>query len=178
MNYIDAALAVNEGSVGPDWAAGPQWCIFDSQEIEHQKWDIDETTGEEGYFFKADTLDELQEKLMANPYQKFRMPKGRLAETVARYNGFVEKGHDDDFEKPKLKRKIEKGPFYAAWCTVCTHDTYAGLRINGKCQVVDLAGKVIPGLYCGGESAGGSSQHGMGRCFTAGYIIGGEVVKG
>ncbi len=178
MNYIDAALAVNEGSVGPDWAAGPQWCIFDSQEIEHQKWVIDETTGEEGYFFKADTLDELQEKLMANPYQKFRMPKGRLAETVARYNGFVEKGHDDDFEKPKLKRKIEKGPFYAAWCTVCTHDTYAGLRINGKCQVVDLAGKVIPGLYCGGESAGGSSQHGMGRCFTAGYIIGGEVVKG
>ena len=105
-------------------------------------------------------------KLMANPYQKFRMPKGRLAETVARYNGFVEKGHDDDFEKPKLKRKIEKGPFYAAWCTVCTHDTYAGLRINGKCQVVDLAGKVIPGLYCGGESAG--SAAGMGRLLHCG----------
>lgn len=178
MSYNDAALALNEGSEGPDWAAGPQWAIFDSETVRRERWKIDENTGEEGYFFKADTLDELQEKLMANPFQKYRMPKGRLAETVARYNSFVDKGHDDDFEKPKMKRKIETGPFYAAWCTVCTHDTYAGLRINGKCQVMDLAGNVIPGLYCGGESAGGSSQHGMGRCFTGGYIIGGEVVKG
>ena len=73
--------------------------------------------------------------------------------------------------------EIEKGPFYAAWCTVCTHDTYAGLRVNGKNQVVDLKGDVIPGLYCGGESAGGCSMHGLGRCLTAGYVIGGEVVK-
>ena len=121
-------------------------------------------------FVKGATVEEVAAKAGINA--------AALKATVARYNGFVEKGHDDDFEKPKLKRKIEKGPFYAAWCTVCTHDTYAGLRINGKCQVVDLAGKVILGLYCGGESAGGSSQHGMGRCFTAGYIIGGEVVKG
>lgn len=148
------------------------------QAIKREQWKIDENSGEEGYFFKADTLDELQEKLTQNPYQKFKLPKGRLAETVARYNAFVEKGVDEDFDKPKPRYKIEQGPFYAAWCTVCTHDTYAGLRVNGKNQVVDMAGKVIPGLYCGGESAGGATQHGMGRCFTAGYIIGAEVVKG
>lgn len=177
-NYIDAACAINEGSQGPDWEAGPQWAIFDSAAIKREQWKIDENSGEEGYFFKADTLDELQEKLTQNPYQKFKLPKGRLAETVARYNAFVEKGVDEDFDKPKPRYKIEQGPFYAAWCTVCTHDTYAGLRVNGKNQVVDMAGKVIPGLYCGGESAGGATQHGMGRCFTAGYIIGAEVVKG
>ena len=123
-----------------------QWAIFDSAAIKREQWKIDENSGEEGYFFKADTLDELQEKLTQNPYQKFKLPKGRLAETVARYNAFVEKGVDEDFDKPKPRYKIEQGPFYAAWCTVCTHDTYAGLRVNGKNQVVDMAGKVIPGL--------------------------------
>ena len=177
MNYIDAALAINEGSTAPDWSAGPQWAIFDSAAIKREQWKITEDTGEEGYFFVADTLDELQEKLTQNPYQKYKMPKGRLAETVKRYNEMVEKGKDEDFDKPKPKYKIEKGPFYAAWCTVCTHDTYAGLRVNGKNQVVDRRADVIPGLYCGGASAGGCSMHGLGRCLTAGYVIGGEVVK-
>ena len=43
------------------------------------------------------------------------------------------------------------------------------------CRVVDLSGKPIAGLWCGGESAGGSSQHGLGRCITQGYIIGQRV---
>ena len=52
------------------------------------------------------------------------------------------------------------------------HDSRVGLRINAECQVVDLWGNVIPGLYCGGESAGGCSQHGQGRCITQGFIAG------
>ena len=52
------------------------------------------------------------------------------------------------------------------------HDTRAGLRINAKCQVLDMKGRVIPSLYCAGESAGGFNQHGMGRCATQGYISG------
>jgi succinate dehydrogenase/fumarate reductase flavoprotein subunit len=52
------------------------------------------------------------------------------------------------------------------------HDTRAGLRINAKCQVVDFYGSVIPGLYCGGESAGGFSLHGLARCAVQGRIIG------
>jgi predicted oxidoreductase len=55
------------------------------------------------------------------------------------------------------------------------HDTYAGLRINMKCQVMDMKGQVIQGLYGGGESAGGCSQHGQGRCITQGYISGKEA---
>ena len=52
------------------------------------------------------------------------------------------------------------------------HDTRAGLRINAKCQVIDLPGNVIPGLYCGGESAGGFSQHGLARAACQGWIAG------
>jgi succinate dehydrogenase/fumarate reductase flavoprotein subunit len=52
------------------------------------------------------------------------------------------------------------------------HDTRAGLRINARCQVLDLSGAVIPGLYCGGESAGGFSLHGLPRAICQGLIAG------
>jgi hypothetical protein len=71
--------------------------------------------------------------------------------------------------------KIQTPPFYAAWASPVVHDTYAGLRINIKCQLMDFGGQVIPGLYCGGESAGGCSQHGQGRAITQGYIAGKEA---
>jgi succinate dehydrogenase/fumarate reductase flavoprotein subunit len=95
-----------------------------------------------------------------------------LQATVERYNSMVDRGEDSDFGKPAPKYKIETPPFYAAWATLVVHDTRAGLRINAKCQVLDLDGNVIPGLYCAGESAGGFNQHGMGRCATQGYICG------
>jgi succinate dehydrogenase/fumarate reductase flavoprotein subunit len=38
-------------------------------------------------------------------------------------------------------------------------------------------GQPIPGLYCGGESAGGCSQHGQGRAITQGYIAGREAAN-
>jgi succinate dehydrogenase/fumarate reductase flavoprotein subunit len=91
---------------------------------------------------------------------------------VARYNSFVDGGEDKDFGKPTPKFKIQTSPFYAAWGTPLVHDTRTGLRINAKCQVIDLNGKLIPGLYCAGESAGGFNQHGMGRCTTQGFIAG------
>lgn len=100
-----------------------------------------------------------------------------LQETVDRYNSFVDKGVDEDFGKPAPKYKIQKPPFYAAWGTVIVHDTRSGLRIDAKCRVIDMNGKVIPGLYCAGESAGGFNQHGMGRCVTQGFICGTDAAK-
>ena len=104
------------------------------------------------------------------------MPPKNLEETVARYNSFVDAGKDVDFGKPTPKYKIAKSPFYAAWATPVIHDTRAGLRINAKCQVQDMNGQVIPGLYCGGESAGGFSQHGLARAICQGYIAGRNAV--
>ena len=105
-------------------------------------------------------------------YQRVPMPPRTLEETVARYNGFVDSGKDEDFGKPRPLYTIAKPPFYAAWATPVIHDTRAGLRINGKCQVVDMNGEVIPGLYCGGESAGGFSMHGLARATCQGFIAG------
>ena len=52
------------------------------------------------------------------------------------------------------------------------HDCLSGLRINARAQVIDLRGEVIPGLYCGGESAGGFNQHGLARSIVQGRIAG------
>jgi succinate dehydrogenase/fumarate reductase flavoprotein subunit len=91
---------------------------------------------------------------------------------VTNYNTFVEDGVDSDFGKPKPLYKIQKPPFYAAWATPVVHDTRAGLRIDAGCRVIDLRGAAIPGLYCGGESAGGFSLHGLARCLVQGLIAG------
>ena len=110
-------------------------------------------------------------------HQRVPMPPQNLAATVSRYNGFVEAGVDADFDKPKPLYKIAKPPFYAAWATPVIHDTRAGLRINARCQVLDLNGAVIPGLYCGGESAGGFSLHGLPRAICQGLIAGRNAAR-
>ena len=176
-NYVDAALAINEGSAPPDFSAGPQWAIFDANAVAREQWNLAPPATLPDYFFSAPTLAELAGLVTRNPHQHVEMPAAHLEATVNRYNTMVDLGVDPDFDKPSPAYKIDTPPFYAAWATFTAHDTYAGLRINMKCQVIDLQGQVIPGLYCGGESAGGCSQHGLGRCTTQGYIAGAEAAK-
>jgi hypothetical protein len=168
----DAALAMNEGSRAPDYASGPVWAIFDAAAVARGGWKIRYpyiADPPDGYFHKADTLAELAKKVMGHPHQK--MPLKYLVETVARYNAFADKGVDQDFEKPVLHR-IDTPPFYAAIASIRVLDSYGGLRINGKAQVLDTQGQVIRGLYAGGEASGGGTQHGIGRASVHGYIAG------
>ena len=168
----DAALAMNEGSKAPDFASGPVWAVFDAAAVQRGGWKIRYpyiADPPDGYFHKADTLHELAKKVMGHPYQK--MPLKYLEETVARYNALADKGADEDFEKPVMHR-IDTPPFYAAIASIRVLDSYGGLRINGKAQVLDTLGEVIPGLYAGGEASGGGWQHGIGRATVHGYIAG------
>jgi len=173
-NFIDAALAgIGDGHNG----GGPIWAIFDADAVTREKWDPKPPNVDikAGLFFSADTLGDLAKKIKMQ-YQRVPMPPENLEQTVARYNSFVDSGVDEDFGKPKPLHKIEKAPFHAAWATPVVHDSRAGLRINAKCQVMDMNAKVIPGLYCGGESAGGFSQHGLARAACQGYIAGKNAV--
>jgi hypothetical protein len=163
---------MNEYSEPPDYSAGPVWAIFDADAVERNKWKVTPPYVDlDGYFFSANTLTDLAAAIK-NEYQAKPMKGEMLGATVERYNSFVDAGKDADFGKPTPKYKIQKPPFYAAWATPNVHDTRSGLRINGKCQVMDMNARVIPGLYCAGESAGGFNQHGLGRCTTQGYIAG------
>ena len=167
-NFLNAAMAgIGDGHNG----GGPIWAIFDADAVAREKWNPESpfVDFEQGFFFKADTLAELAAKIQMK-YQRVPMPPAALEATVARYNSFVDAGEDKDFGKAKPLHKIGKAPFYAAWSTPVLHDTRAGIRINAKCQVVDMQGGLIPGLYCGGESAGGFSEHGLARCVVQGLI--------
>jgi succinate dehydrogenase/fumarate reductase flavoprotein subunit len=171
-NFTHAALAMNEYSEPPDYCPGPVWAIFDAEAAAREGWKVvPPYVDPEGYFFSANTIAELAAAIK-NEYQAKPMKGEILQATVQRYNSFVDFGEDQDFGKPTPKYRIATPPFYAAWATPVVHDTRAGLRINGKCQVIDMDGKTIPGLYCAGESAGGFNQHGMGRCATQGFIAG------
>jgi hypothetical protein len=169
-NFINAALAgIGDGHNG----GGAIWAIFDAEAVRREKWTpappyVDNARG---FFFQADTVAELAAKIVMK-HQRIAMPAATLAGTVARYNGFVDSGVDEDFGKPTPRYRIERAPFYAAWATPVVHDTRAGLRINAQCQVVDMQGQAIPGLYCGGESAGGFSEHGLARAVVQGLIAG------
>ena len=169
-NFINAALAgIGDGRNG----GGPIWAIFDADAVAREQWNpappyVDTDAG---FFFSANSIEEVAAKIVMK-HQRLPMPPQHLARTVSRYNAFVETGIDSDFEKPKPRYKIEKPPFYAAWATPVIHDTRAGLRINARCQVLDLNGAVIPGLYCGGELAGGLSLHGLPRAVCQGFIAG------
>jgi len=179
-DFLNACLGTN-GNLGKEAkknGGGPIWAIFDSAAVEREQWDprppyVDRS----GYFFTADTIAELAGKI-SNPYQLHAVPAKALEETVARYNSFVDAGKDADFNKPKPLYKIEKPPFHAAWATPILHDCLAGLRINTKCQVIDIHGKVIPGMYCCGESAGGFALHGLPRVLVFGRVAGREAANG
>jgi len=169
-NFLDAALAgTGEVSNG----GGPIWAIFDSDAVKREGWNVTPPYVDiaAGYFFSANSIAQLATNIV-NKYQRKSMPASALENTVTKYNSYVEGGKDLDFGKPAPKYPIQTPPFHAAWATPVIHDTRSGLRINANCEVVDLYGHVIPGLYCGGESAGGFGLHGLARCTVQGRIAG------
>jgi succinate dehydrogenase/fumarate reductase flavoprotein subunit len=140
--------------------------------VTREEWDVKPPhVDPAGYFFSADTIEELAGRIV-NEYQWRPMPGAGLRKTVERYNSFVDSGVDADFKKPRPMHKIARPPFYAAWHTPALHDSYTGIRISTSAQVIDLHGKVIPGLYACGDSAGGFGQHGICRAATFGRIAG------
>lgn len=175
---VDAAIAINEGSTAPDYFTGPLWAIFDAGTVERDGWDISFPfmNDKNGTFFAADTIEELADKILAYRYQ--RVPMRHLKATVDSWNSYVDAGSDPDFGRGEdaPMHKLDTPPFYAALIAPIWHDSYGGLRINGKAEVVDLEGNVIPGLYAGGEASGGGNQHGLGRCLVHGYIAGNSIV--
>lgn len=109
---------------------------------------------ETGDAFKADTIEELA--------QKMGVPVDAFVETVKKYNAFVDARNDADFgRKEHNLKKIEKAPFYSCLAGMSVHHTMGGLDINTRAQVLDRHGKVIPALYAAGEITGGI--HGANR---------------
>ncbi|MDR2403730.1 MAG: FAD-dependent oxidoreductase [Spirochaetaceae bacterium] len=97
--------------------------------------------------YKANTLADLEAQL--------GIPPGNLQAEIARYNGFIDAGVDQDFGKRNFGAKISVPPFYATPRSPSVHHTMGGLAIDGSTRVLNTSGKPIPGLYAAGEVTGG-----------------------
>lgn len=136
-----------------------------------------------GFIMKADTIEELAGKM--------GVPAKALRETVDRFNGFAQKGVDEDFHRgdsaydkfmgdPTYKNPnlgaIQKGPFYALKVYPGDLGTKGGVLTDEHGRALrekkgwKLSGngdgtegyEVIPGLYV----AGNSSASVMGRTYA------------
>jgi len=127
---------------------------------------------EEGLFYVADSLEALAARIEIDP--------DVLVDTVTRYNGYVDAGHDPEFSRTHLVhhhgalRRIETAPFYAYPSTAVVFGTYCGLRIDNAARVLRSDGSAIAGLYAAGEVTGGFH----GAAYMTGSALGKAVVFG
>ena len=170
--------------------AVPSWAIMDTQFMKNyalvtpmpgtkkpQAW------YDSGYLKKADTIEELAGMLKISP--------GALRATVDRFNGFVERNKDEDFNRgeraydrwlgDKYHAKnaslgsISEGPFYAVEVVPGDVGTYGGVVTDEHAKVLREDGTPIEGLYATGISTASV----MGRAYAgAGASVGPSFVWG
>jgi len=165
FEYVSYSSFVNQGGV-PEKTPMPE--IFD----------VLDTAMEYKAVLKADTLEELADKM--------GVPSNKLTSSVARYNEMCQKGVDEDFSKDAkyLKAISNEGPYYATVCASYIYSTCGGLDINENLSVLKSDGKTpINGLYAIGTDSmgvlfseereyvtyGGAA---MGWAYTSGYYVG------
>ena len=130
-----------------------------------------------GAIKKFDTLEDLA--------RNYTIPVDAFRQEIARWNSFVEKKKDTDFECmifPDAKPTVT-GPFYAARLWPKVHHTMGGLVIDKSAQVTGFDLKPVKGLYAAGEVTGG--VHGavrlggvaMADCVVFGRIAGKNAAK-
>mgnify|MGYP004496827379 FL=1 len=170
------------------------WSIFDADYAKYveQQWptkyetwldgieDEMEKRLESGELVKADTIEELAEKL--------GIPADKFAATVEHYNSLYDAGEDSDYDVPaQFLSRIQTAPFYATplVCSVLTIPF--GIHVNDDSQACTAEDEPIAGLYAVGNAQGdffgvdypvhcpGISH---GRSVTFGQLVGEAVGKG
>ncbi|KML19831.1 MULTISPECIES: FAD-dependent oxidoreductase [Burkholderia] len=140
-----------------------------------------------GYLTRASTVEELADKIGVDAVN--------LRETVRSFNTEARLGRDPVFGKGSKAYNryqgdalhspnpcvapIEKGPFYALKVRIGDIGTFAGLKADASCRVLDSKGLPIQGLFAVGNDAcsimGGNYPGAgitLGPALTFGYIAG------
>jgi len=188
-SYMDfCAAMVERNRTVP---AIPSWMVVDSQYLPRytlagsmpgakkpQSWT------ESGFLRSGDTLEALATAC--------GIDAARFAATVARFNGFVRAGRDEDFHRgegayqrwlgdkdapsPNLGT-VEQAPFFAIQVFPGDVSTYGGIVTDENARVLRTDGTPIAGLYATGTSTAsvmGRTSPGagasVGPSFTWGYV--------
>ena len=174
-------LAMNEGSKAPDFFSGPIWAIFDRAAVERDKWNIEPpfTSPKNGFFFQADTIEELAAKIeRGHEFQRVPLSQSQ--------------GHGGQVEF--LCRQGRRSGLCAGQGCADVQDRHAAvLRGDGLSRVARFLRRTShqragPGHRHAGRahsavsmpaasSSGGGNQHGLGRALVHGYIAGTNAAK-
>jgi len=106
-----------------------------------------------GYTVTGETYEELGKAMGVD--------EAAFAETMEKWNGYVEAKNDPDFGRTSFANPLNTAPYYAVKVTAGVHHTMGGLKINANTEVLNEKGEVIPGLFAAGEVTGG--VHGANR---------------
>ncbi len=139
---MDQALLKHYKKNGPD--------IFDIVHPEFAFHEVDkefDRAEAEGYdgFFRADTIEELAEKL--------GIDAEKLEETIDDYNDMCDSGYDSQFNKQRayLRPITGKGGYLVGKFHIAAYGTIGGVRTNKYGEVLDNNENPIPGLYSAGS---------------------------
>jgi succinate dehydrogenase/fumarate reductase flavoprotein subunit len=127
------------------------------------------TEVQNGWLKQAPTVGELARALGLEP--------AVVEQTVLQFNTIAKEGKDPAFGRSKAIGTIESAPFYGGKLTVTVVESFGGVRINTKTEVLDAYNTPIPGLYAGGAVAAtmrayaGSGAF-LNTCFVLGRIAG------
>lgn len=167
------------------WSADPCWLIYDDvcyttynlkgvgQDYNFPVPDIPE----EEMVIKADTLEELAEKIGLNPQV--------LVQTVEQFNEGARNGVDPIYHRGEFVpispvsetlAPLEKGPFRAISISNGTLGTKGGPKLNKHAQVMHVYGEPVSGLYamgnCAGVGAPGPAYGGAGGTIGPAFVMG------
>ncbi|MEY8561588.1 FAD-binding protein [Eggerthellaceae bacterium 3-80] len=122
--------------------------------------------------WKADTLAGLGDAI--------GLDSAVFGKTIEEYLASIASGQDVRQGKdPAMLHSLSDGPFYALRITPTIFGTLDGIKVSGNCQALDDEGRIIKGLYCGGQDSGGyfvspyysdAAGHSCGYAWISGYI--------
>lgn len=99
---------------------------------------------ERGWFTKAESIEELAEKL--------GLPSETLTATIERFNEISRSGGTDEFGRPASEMvSLGTAPYYAAAVYPTLLNTQGGPRRNERGEVLAPNGRPVPGLFAAGE---------------------------
>ena len=127
------------------------WLVVDQAMVDNSS--VIQGYIKKGYTVTGETYEELGEAMGVDA--------AAFAETMEKWNGYVEAKNDPDFGRTSFANPLNTAPYYAVKVTAGVHHTMGGLKINANTEVLNEKGEVIPGLFAAGEVTGG--VHGANR---------------
>lgn len=153
--FINEAIENRHGKVeiGGRWVTMPSsdknFIIVDESVVSTKKMSYSWSDGakdelEKGWIIKGDTIEELAEKIGADP--------AILAKTIETWNKFCDEGVDYQFGRDMTAApKLATAPYYAIQIKPTQYNTQGGARRNEYAQILNVAGDPIPNLFSAGE---------------------------